>query len=110
MGLVSACVLAIQALIRPFRWPNIMIPLVPEKLEDLIESPVPIIAGMLSLNKKNQSAIWVDLDDPFICRRIKGSPSLIDEVEEVQSKELRSSLRSLLGLFSDNNVFSANNI
>mmetsp|Transcript_10947 Transcript_10947/g.10988 ORF Transcript_10947/g.10988 Transcript_10947/m.10988 type:complete len:158 (+) Transcript_10947:439-912(+) len=46
LGLLTSCVLAYQVLLRPFRWPNLMIPILPKCLIDVLDAPVPLIAGM----------------------------------------------------------------
>ena len=44
---VSCAVIGLTALIRPFQWVSPMIPILPIKHLDFIESPVPIIAGIV---------------------------------------------------------------
>lgn len=37
---VSACTLALKALLRPYSWPNVIIPSLPEDIMDIVSSPV----------------------------------------------------------------------
>lgn len=45
LGLLSSCVLALQVLLRPFKWPNLMIPIIPDTLIDMLDAPIPILVG-----------------------------------------------------------------
>lgn len=73
-GIVSACVLALHCLLRPLKWPNLMVPLVPNSLCELLEAPIPILAGVTSISQvKRQelnTVIWVMLDEKNISKRI----------------------------------------
>jgi hypothetical protein len=46
-GMVSCGVMGLLALIYPLTWTNPLIPVLPMKLLDFVESPVPIIAGLV---------------------------------------------------------------
>ena len=46
IGLLSSCVLSIHALLRPFKWPNLMVPIISNSLRELLEAPIPILAGL----------------------------------------------------------------
>jgi hypothetical protein len=46
-GLVSSVVLGLLTLIKPFEWVSPVIPMLPIKLTEFIESPVPILVGMV---------------------------------------------------------------
>ena len=66
MDYLSSCVLGFQALIRPYYWPHIITPILPSSLIELLEAPVPLLAGIpkgyqLS-SKKLAHLITVDLD------------------------------------------------
>lgn len=87
LDLLSACVLAMQALLRPFKWPYIFIPIIPESLSELLEAPVPILAGLPGgspdLRKSMTHLIWVFLDEPNRKRRVQYCTLLFDEVQEL---------------------------
>ncbi len=46
-GLISSVVLGILTLLKPFRWVSPVIPMLPTKLLEFTEAPVPILAGVL---------------------------------------------------------------
>ena len=73
-GVTSACVLALHCLLRPLKWPNLMIPLIPESLMELLEAPIPVLAGVnyVQAQKRNEldSVIWVMLDEKNVGKRI----------------------------------------
>jgi len=62
----SACVIAMNALLRPLSWPHVSIPLLPQSLRYVLESPVPFIAGVPEKIKTDTEEyphiIWVSLD------------------------------------------------
>ncbi|CAG9332371.1 unnamed protein product [Blepharisma stoltei] len=96
LGQLTSCVLGLQALLRPFKWPHLLIPLIPDSLRELLEAPVPLLAGLpgtAPASRRNMvNVIWVLLDEPNQIRRIQGPKLLIQEVHEpnefYQSKEL----------------------
>jgi hypothetical protein len=47
-GMVSACVLALQALLHPFVWEGVIVPLLPRVLDAYLEAPTPFIIGSVS--------------------------------------------------------------
>jgi hypothetical protein len=83
-GTASACVLGLHCLLRPLKWPNLMVPLVPSSLMELLEAPIPILAGVNYIypNKRNEldSIIWVMLDEKNIGKRIIKFSNGEDEV------------------------------
>ncbi|XP_037423140.1 uncharacterized protein LOC119287661 [Triticum dicoccoides] len=46
LGVLSAIVLSIIPMIRPFQWQSLLLPVLPGKLIDFIDAPVPFIAGI----------------------------------------------------------------
>ena len=46
-GMISCAVLGLLAMLRPLEWISPVIPMLPFKLMDFIESPVPIVAGLM---------------------------------------------------------------
>jgi hypothetical protein len=47
-GVVTAVSLAVRSLISPFTWEGVSVPLVPDDVRELFESPVPFIAGTIT--------------------------------------------------------------
>lgn len=86
LGHLTSCVLALQALLRPFKWPHLFIPLIPDSLRELLEAPVPLLAGLPgtapNMRRNMVNVIWVLLDEPSQIRRIQGPKLLIQEVHE----------------------------
>lgn len=49
------------ALIFPFRWTNVYIPLLPRGILQVLESPVPFIIGTLTENLEHIQLGWFDV-------------------------------------------------
>ncbi|RZC39160.1 suppression of tumorigenicity 5 protein, partial [Asbolus verrucosus] len=64
---LSCCVDALQSILYPFSWPHTFIPILPQCLWDVVESPTPVICGILSVSVVNdhkiEHGIVVDLDE-----------------------------------------------
>jgi hypothetical protein len=67
---LSCCVEALQSILYPFSWPHTFIPILPQCLWDVVESPTPVICGILSVSVVNdhkiEHGIVVDLDEGTI--------------------------------------------
>ncbi|XP_030755437.1 uncharacterized protein LOC115881873 [Sitophilus oryzae] len=63
---LSSCVDSLQSILYPFTWYHTFIPILPESLWDIVESPTPVVCGVLSpeavLNRKIENGIVVNLD------------------------------------------------
>ncbi|EER95503.2 hypothetical protein BDA96_01G539500 [Sorghum bicolor] len=46
LGVLSAIVLSVIPMIRPFQWQSLLLPVLPMKLIDFLDAPVPFIAGV----------------------------------------------------------------
>ncbi|XP_006649392.2 uncharacterized protein LOC102701985 [Oryza brachyantha] len=46
LGVLSAIVLSVIPMIRPFQWQSLLLPVLPRKLVDFLDAPVPFIAGV----------------------------------------------------------------
>jgi len=46
LGLLSSFAMIIVAMLRPFSWQGMFIPILPDELEDFLHSPVPFISGV----------------------------------------------------------------
>lgn len=63
---VTSCVLSYQCLLRPFKWPYLICPVLPNSLEEVLEAPFPFIAGMCTGPARSEGPsdiIWVRLDE-----------------------------------------------
>jgi len=49
-NIVSSCVLALITLLHPLQWAGPVITVLPPRLNELLEAPVPLIAGRVSIN------------------------------------------------------------
>ncbi|XP_060528644.1 uncharacterized protein LOC132703415 isoform X2 [Cylas formicarius] len=63
---LSSCVDSLQSILYPFTWYHTLIPILPESLWDIVESPTPVICGVLSkeavIERKIENGIVVNLD------------------------------------------------
>lgn len=50
VNIVSSCVLALITLLSPLQWAGPVITVLPPRLDELLEAPVPLIAGRVSIN------------------------------------------------------------
>ena len=107
LALLSSCVLCAHALLRPFKWPNLMIPIVPNSLRELLDAPIPFLAGIPDIStseRQNYSnIIWVLLDEPNLSRKIQGMSSLVQEVVEPEAPQLKRNLSELYKVYEGEN-------
>ena len=99
MNLLTACVLGMQALLRPFKWPNLSITLIPDSLREFLEAPIPILAGLPGtapeFRKNMTNIIWVYLDDPNSMRRVVHSDTIPNEIQEIPSSFINKDIYTL---------------
>lgn len=88
LGILSACILSIIPLIRPYQWQSLLMPVLPDDMLDFLDAPVPYIVGVKNKTSEVQSkltnAILVDANK----NQVK-SPTL---PQLPQQKELYSCL------------------
>jgi len=80
LSLLSSCILSFIPMLRPLNWCGIMLPILPVRLSEFIESPVPIIVGMSELNEyiqqdklDNTTIVWFpDTSDPILTSATNG--------------------------------------
>lgn len=46
LGVLSAIVLSVVPMIRPFEWQSLLLPVLPQKMLDILDAPVPFIVGI----------------------------------------------------------------
>lgn len=103
-GLLSSCVLGFQALLRPFKWPNLLIPIIPDSLLDLLDAPVPILAGISQKITNKDNLIWVLLDEPKINQRIQGDFAIVQSVIEPEASQLKIRIRGIYNILTRESV------
>ncbi|XP_042468651.1 uncharacterized protein LOC122051535 isoform X1 [Zingiber officinale] len=88
LGVLSASVLSVVPLIRPYQWHSLLMPVLPNDILDFLDAPVPYIVGIKNkttdIQSKLTSVILVDADKNQV--RSSWMPQL------PQKKELFSSL------------------
>ncbi|CAI9107530.1 OLC1v1006903C1 [Oldenlandia corymbosa var. corymbosa] len=65
LGVLSAMVLSIIPIIRPFEWQSLFLPILPEKMLDFLDAPVPFIVGiqhkLANLKMKSSNIVIVNV-------------------------------------------------
>ncbi|KAK1260691.1 hypothetical protein QJS04_geneDACA002241 [Acorus gramineus] len=73
LGVLSAIVLSIIPMIRPFEWQSLLLPVLPRKMLDFLDAPVPFIVGLqhkpadMKIKSSNLVRINVDEDQVKTC-------------------------------------------
>ncbi|WCJ42778.1 DENN (AEX-3) domain-containing protein [Euphorbia peplus] len=57
LGILSASVLAMIPLIRPYRWQSLLMPILPDEMLDFLDAPVPYIVGVKNKTSEVQSKL-----------------------------------------------------
>ncbi|XP_063921936.1 DENN domain-containing protein 2B-like isoform X2 [Zophobas morio] len=80
---LSTCVDALQSILYPFSWPHTFIPILPQCLWEVVESPTPVICGILSVSVVNdhkiEDGIVVDLDECSIISEEGDEDSILSD-------------------------------
>ncbi|KAF3328150.1 DENN domain-containing protein 5B [Carex littledalei] len=65
LGILSAVVLSVIPMIRPFEWQSLLLPVLPNKMFDLLDAPVPFIVGIqqksADVKRKTANVIRIDV-------------------------------------------------
>lgn len=65
LGVLSAAVLSLVPMIRPFQWQSLLLPVLPRKMLDFLDAPVPYIVGIQhkpdDLKMKTSDLVHVDV-------------------------------------------------
>ncbi|KAE9609919.1 putative DENN domain-containing protein [Lupinus albus] len=90
LGILSALVLSVIALIRPYQWQSLLMPVLPNDMLEFLDAPVPFVVGIKNRNSEVQlkltNVILVDAN------RNQVTSPMIPQLP--RQKELVSSLRS----------------
>ncbi|CAO2841991.1 unnamed protein product [Amaranthus hypochondriacus] len=66
LGILSASVLSLIPLLRPYQWQSLLMPVLPNDMLDFLDAPVPYVVGVQSrtseVNSKSTNAILVDIN------------------------------------------------
>ncbi|KAL8170204.1 hypothetical protein V2J09_022008 [Rumex salicifolius] len=65
LGVLSAAVLSLIPMIRPFEWQSLLLPVLPDRMLDFLEAPVPFLVGLekkpSGVKMKTDNLVHVDL-------------------------------------------------
>lgn len=73
LGILSAVVLSVIPMIRPFEWQSLLLPILPGKMLDFLDAPVPYIVGIrnkpveLKMKTSNLVHVSVEKDQVKLC-------------------------------------------
>ena len=76
---VSACTLALKALLQPYSWPNVIIPSLPEDIMDIVSSPVAQIVGIVARSRESVKELE---NDPRVKAQMDGGLTVINLTSE----------------------------
>ncbi|KAK9099496.1 hypothetical protein Syun_026541 [Stephania yunnanensis] len=87
LGILSACVLSIIPLIRPYQWQSLLMPVLPNDMLEFLDAPVPYVVGVKNKTSEVQSklsnAILVDANRNQV--KYSGVPQLPKQKELFRS-------------------------
>eukprot|EP01026_Neomeris_dumetosa_P030223 TRINITY_DN2422_c0_g1_i8.p1 TRINITY_DN2422_c0_g1~~TRINITY_DN2422_c0_g1_i8.p1 ORF type:complete len:757 (-),score=106.08 TRINITY_DN2422_c0_g1_i8:540-2810(-) len=111
-GTMSAAVHAASALIYPFQWQHIFIPVLPASLQDYLSAPMPFLIGMPAqllprLKRMNvQDVVIVDLDVSKVFPKTGSEQD--DGMTLPRRKQLESALQAAISTLRNPSEFHAN--
>lgn len=122
LSLVSASVFAIVVMIAPLQWQGVLLPILPQSMEEFLQAPVPFIAGVQRLPAQIASsddlddnvAVWFpEQDDIWLPRRfhgrMPGADRLIDRLRP-RLQALQSRSRKVLYTCNNAQAIAVNNV
>jgi len=99
LGALSAAMLSLLPLLRPFRWQGMFCPVLPDELHDFLDSPVPLLVGVQGLptvSLANNYLVYVSLDSDLVeCSADQPIPPLANQAQLKQ--KLQGFQERLLG-------------
>ncbi|GMY06195.1 denn domain-containing protein 5b [Fagus crenata] len=101
LGVLSAIVLSLVSLIRPFEWQSLLLPVLPGKMLDFLDAPVPYIVGIqhkpADLKMKTSNLVHVNvLKDQVKMCHLPALPRHKELVSELGPIHARLSSESLI--------------
>lgn len=99
LGVLSAVVLSLIPMIRPFQWQSLLLPILPAKMLDFLEAPVPFIVGIqtkpadLKIKTSNLVQVSVLKDQVKSCH-LPALPQQRELVSELRPIHARLSFES----------------
>ncbi|CAJ2632840.1 unnamed protein product [Trifolium pratense] len=99
LGVLSAVVLSLIPMIRPFQWQSLLLPVLPAKMIDFLDAPVPYIVGIQhkpdDLNMKTTNLVVVNVmkDQVKMCHlpRLPQQRDLLSQLGPIHAKLSRES-------------------
>ncbi|KAL3517750.1 hypothetical protein ACH5RR_020339 [Cinchona calisaya] len=96
LGVLSAVVLSLIPIIRPFQWQSLFLPILPDKMLDFLDAPVPFIVGVqhkpANLKTRTSSLVHVNV--------VKDQVKMCNLPVLPQRKELLSKLEPIHAILS----------
>ncbi|KAF0913729.1 hypothetical protein E2562_024610, partial [Oryza meyeriana var. granulata] len=94
LGVLSAIVLSIIPMIRPFQWQSLLLPVLPRKLVDFLDAPVPFIAGVqhkpsdIKMKESSIVRINVEKDQVKACSlpQLPGFKELVSDLSPIHAR------------------------
>ncbi|XP_027093995.2 uncharacterized protein [Coffea arabica] len=94
LGILSAVVLSLIPIIRPFQWQSLFLPILPDKMLDFLDAPVPFIVGVqhkpVNLKTRTSSLVHVNVvkDQVKMCNLpvLPRHKELISKLEPVHAR------------------------
>ncbi|XP_061341496.1 uncharacterized protein LOC133287828 [Gastrolobium bilobum] len=94
LGVLSATVLSLVPLIRPFQWQSLLLPVLPGRMIDFLDAPVPYIVGIQhppdDLNRKTNNLVQVNVlkDQAKMCHlpRLPQHKELVSQLGPIHAR------------------------
>lgn len=94
LGVLSAIVLSIIPMIRPFQWHSLLLPILPKKMLDFLDAPVPYIVGLqhkptnIKMKTANLIQINVSKEKVKACSmpRLPGYKELVSDLGPIHAR------------------------
>ncbi|KAK9280897.1 hypothetical protein L1049_003788 [Liquidambar formosana] len=100
LGVLSATVLSLVPMIRPFEWQSLLLPVLPRKMLDFLDAPVPFIVGIqhkpADLKMKTSNLVHVNVikDQVKMCHlpTLPRRKELVSELRPIHARMARENL------------------
>ncbi|KAK7396487.1 hypothetical protein VNO78_17528 [Psophocarpus tetragonolobus] len=94
LGVLSATVLSLIPMIRPFQWQSLLLPVLPGKMIDFLDAPVPYIVGIqrkpdnLSMKTTNLILVNIPKDQVSMCQlpRLPQHKELLSQLGPIHAR------------------------